>query len=171
VDYLSESESHHGGRKISQTFTQYRYTVKISKKIVCDVVAHVFRIWGDLEIAHLEISQNPETAQPSGDGWAVSGFGEISRWAKGVFRILKRPSPFQDLQIARTFLRLPKGIFTMKPLLIIYAVVEAVQKTLLENILRLPRKFSRLPRGIFRIEALVNDCLQATTHSLTHCCD
>jgi len=106
----------------------------------------------------------------TGDGWAVSGFGEISRWAKGVFRILKRPSPFQDLQIARTFLRLPKGIFTMKPLLIIYAVVEAVQKTLLENILRLPRKFSRLPRGIFRIEALVNDCLQATTHSLTHCC-
>ena len=48
----------------------------------------------------------------------------------------------------------------MKPLLIIYAVVEAAQKTLLENILRLPRTFSRLLRGIFRIEALVNDCIQ-----------
>jgi len=63
------------------------------------------RIWGDLEIAHGHF-QDPETAQPSRDGWAVSGFWEISRWAKGVFRILKRPSPFQILRLPRTFLRL-----------------------------------------------------------------
>ena len=54
-------------------------------------VARVFRIWGDLEIAHGHF-QDPETAQSSRDGWAVSGFRAISRWAKGVFRILKRPS-------------------------------------------------------------------------------
>ena len=60
-------------------------------------VARVFRIWGDLEIAHGHLN--------------VSGFWAISRWAKGVFRILKRPSPSQDLEIA-TFLRL-------KPLLMI----------------------------------------------------
>jgi len=78
------------------------------------IVARVFRIWGDLEIAHGHF-QDPETAQPSRDGWAVSGFWAISRWAKGIFRILKRPSPFQDLEIA-TFLRLPKGIFTIEAL-------------------------------------------------------
>jgi len=50
-------------------------------------VARVFRIWGDLEIAHRHF-QDPETAQPSGDGWAVTGFWAISRWAKGDFRIL-----------------------------------------------------------------------------------
>ena len=50
-------------------------------------VARVFTIWGDLEIAHGHF-QDPETAQPSGDGWAVTGFWAISRWAKGVFRIL-----------------------------------------------------------------------------------
>ena len=50
-------------------------------------VARVFRIWGDLEIAHGHF-QDLKTAQPSRDGWAVSGFWAISRWAKGVFRIL-----------------------------------------------------------------------------------
>ena len=55
--------------------------------------------------------QDPETAQPSRDGWAVSGFWAISRWAKGVFRILKRPSPFQDLKIAQDIFEIAQGHF------------------------------------------------------------
>jgi len=59
-------------------------------------VARVFRIWGDLEI------DCP---------WAFSGFWAISRWAKGVFRILKRPSPFQDLKIAQDIFEIAQGHF------------------------------------------------------------
>ena len=76
---------------------------------------------------------------------AFSGFGAISRLPMGIFRILKRPNhlemvgPFQDfgqsrdgprafsrfwngparfriLRLPRTFLRLPKGIFTIEAL-------------------------------------------------------
>ena len=74
------------------------------------VVARVFRIWGNLEIAHGHF-QDPETAQPSRDGWAVSGFWAISRWAKGIFRILKRLSPFQDLEIAQDIFEIAQGHF------------------------------------------------------------
>jgi len=73
-------------------------------------VACVFRIWGDLEIAHGHF-QDPKTAQPSRDGWAISGFWAISRWAKGIFWILKRPSPFQDLEIAQDIFEIAQGHF------------------------------------------------------------
>jgi len=59
----------------------------VKTPVLHNTVARVFRIWGDLEIAHGHF-QDPEMAQPSRDGWAVSGFWAISRWAKGVFRIL-----------------------------------------------------------------------------------
>jgi len=76
---------------------------------------------------------------------AFSGFGVISRLPMGIFRILKRPNhlemvglfqdfgqsrngprafsgfwnspaPFRILRLPRTFLRLPKGIFTIEAL-------------------------------------------------------
>ena len=42
---------------------------------------------------------------------AFSGFWAISRWAKGVFRILKRPSQFQDLEIAQDIFEIAQGHF------------------------------------------------------------
>jgi len=81
-------------------------------------VARVFRIWGDLEIAHGHF-QDPEMAQPSGDGWSVLGFWAISRGAnlpRAFSGFWNGPARFRILRLPRTFLRLPKGIFTIEAL-------------------------------------------------------
>ena len=57
------------------------HTIATAKQF-CVCVAHVFRIWGDLEMDHGRF-QDPETAQPSRDGWAqgrllMGGLGDGS---------------------------------------------------------------------------------------------
>ena len=42
---------------------------------------------------------------------AFSGFGAISRLPMGIFRILKWPNPFQDLEIAQDIFEIAQGHF------------------------------------------------------------
>jgi len=92
--------------KISSAKVQLYYNV---------IVARVFRIWGDLKIAHghfqdLKRPNHLEMVGPFQD------FGQSRDGPRAFSRFWNGPVRFRILRLPRTFLRLPKGIFTIEAL-------------------------------------------------------